>query len=168
MCRWWKDYGFLQITFSWHSHVEYYTLAACIANDLKLSAFRLGFGKICHMIMVLDDIYNTFGTMEVLEISGNFREILNRENTLFLLQYLLYREAPKNFVSKAKFFSQNELVLIYELSGTIFFLSLRGIHPKHSPKKTLSLLQMIFTLLCKIFIHIYCCKKRVFTFTVVK
>lgn len=68
LTRWWKDYGFPQITFSRHRHVEYYTLAACIANDPKHSAFRLGFGKICHMITVLDDIYDTFGTVEELEL----------------------------------------------------------------------------------------------------
>lgn len=68
LSRWWKDYGFPQVTFARHRHVEYYTLAACIANDPKHSAFRLGFAKICHMITVLDDIYDTFGTMEELEL----------------------------------------------------------------------------------------------------
>nr|UMW72399.1 putative (+)-alpha pinene synthase [Pinus nigra subsp. laricio]UMW72406.1 putative (+)-alpha pinene synthase [Pinus nigra subsp. laricio] len=68
LLRWWKDYGFPQVTFARHRHVEYYTLAACIANDPKHSAFRLGFAKICHMITVLDDIYDTFGTMEELEL----------------------------------------------------------------------------------------------------
>jgi len=68
LSRWWKDYGFPQLTFTRHRHVEYYTMASCIAIDPQHSAFRLGFSKMCHLITVLDDIYDTFGTMDELEL----------------------------------------------------------------------------------------------------
>jgi len=68
MCRWWKDCGFPQLTFARHRHVEFYTFASCIAIDPKHSAFRLGFAKISHLITVLDDIYDTYGTMDELEL----------------------------------------------------------------------------------------------------
>jgi len=68
LSRWWKDSGFSQLTFVRHRHVEYYTLASCIDIDPKHSAFRLGFAKMCHLITVLDDIYDTFGTMDELKL----------------------------------------------------------------------------------------------------
>nr|Q9M7D0.1 RecName: Full=Terpinolene synthase, chloroplastic; AltName: Full=Aggteo; Flags: Precursor [Abies grandis]AAF61454.1 terpinolene synthase [Abies grandis] len=68
LSRWWKDSGFSHLTFSRHRHVEFYALASCIETDRKHSGFRLGFAKMCHLITVLDDIYDTFGTMEELEL----------------------------------------------------------------------------------------------------
>jgi len=68
VCRWWKDSGFSQLTFTRHRHVEFYTLASCIAIEPKHSAFRLGFAKVCYLGIVLDDIYDTFGKMKELEL----------------------------------------------------------------------------------------------------
>eukprot|EP00253_Pinus_taeda_P007093 PITA_07093 len=66
--RWWKDSGFSELTFTRHRHVEFYTLASCIATEPKHSSFRLGFAKLCYLGIVLDDIYDTFGTMDELEL----------------------------------------------------------------------------------------------------
>eukprot|EP00253_Pinus_taeda_P036041 PITA_36041 len=68
LSRWWKDSGFSQMTFPRHRHVEYYTLASCIDSEPQHSSFRLGFAKISHLGTVLDDIYDTFGTMDELEL----------------------------------------------------------------------------------------------------
>nr|F2XFA6.1 RecName: Full=(R)-linalool synthase 1, chloroplastic; AltName: Full=Terpene synthase TPS-Lin 1; Short=PsTPS-Lin-1; Flags: Precursor [Picea sitchensis]ADZ45501.1 (-)-linalool synthase [Picea sitchensis] len=68
LSRWWKDSVFSQLTFPRHRHVEYYTLASCIDIDPQHSSFRLGFAKISHLGTVLDDIYDTFGTMDELEL----------------------------------------------------------------------------------------------------
>nr|AFJ73570.1 2-methyl-3-buten-2-ol synthase [Pinus pseudostrobus var. estevezii] len=68
LSRWWKDSGFSQMTFPRHRHVEYYTLASCIDSEPQHSSFRLGFAKIFHLATVLDDIYDTFGTMDELEL----------------------------------------------------------------------------------------------------
>lgn len=75
ICRWWKDSGLPKLDFSRHRHVEYYTLASCIATDPKHRAFRLGFVKTCHLNTVLDDIYDTFGTMDEIEL---FTEAVRR------------------------------------------------------------------------------------------
>nr|ACN40487.1 unknown [Picea sitchensis] len=66
--RWWKDSGLSLLNFARHRHVEYYTLASCFAIDPEHSTFRLGFAKICHLSTVLDDIYDTFGTMDELKL----------------------------------------------------------------------------------------------------
>nr|UMW72393.1 putative 2-methyl-3-buten-2-ol synthase [Pinus nigra subsp. laricio]UMW72400.1 putative 2-methyl-3-buten-2-ol synthase [Pinus nigra subsp. laricio] len=68
LSRWWKDSGFSQMTFPRHRHVEYYTLASCIDSEPQHSSFRLGFAKISHLGTVLDDIYDTFGTIDELEL----------------------------------------------------------------------------------------------------
>nr|R9QMR4.1 RecName: Full=(-)-beta-phellandrene synthase 1, chloroplastic; AltName: Full=Terpene synthase (-)betaphell1; Short=PcTPS-(-)betaphell1; Flags: Precursor [Pinus contorta]AFU73853.1 (-)-beta-phellandrene synthase [Pinus contorta] len=68
LTRWWKHYGFPQLSFTRHIHVEYYTFGSCIATDPKQSAFRLCFAKMSYFVTVLDDIYDTYGTMEELEL----------------------------------------------------------------------------------------------------
>nr|O24475.1 RecName: Full=Pinene synthase, chloroplastic; AltName: Full=(-)-(1S,5S)-pinene synthase; AltName: Full=Agg-pin1; AltName: Full=Beta-geraniolene synthase; Flags: Precursor [Abies grandis]AAB71085.1 pinene synthase [Abies grandis]AIF29188.1 pinene synthase [Expression vector pAPG2]AIF29194.1 pinene synthase [Expression vector pAPG1] len=68
LVRWWKESGFPEMTFCRHRHVEYYTLASCIAFEPQHSGFRLGFAKTCHLITVLDDMYDTFGTVDELEL----------------------------------------------------------------------------------------------------
>ena len=68
MFRWWKESGLPQLTFARHRRVEFYTLASCIACEPKHSAFRLGFAKMCHLVTVLDDVYDTFGKMDELEL----------------------------------------------------------------------------------------------------
>nr|QMU24002.1 TPS limonene [Pinus massoniana] len=75
ICRWWKDSGLPKLDFSRHRHVEYYTLGSCIATDPKHRAFRLGFVQTCHLNTVLDDIYDTFGTMDEIEL---FTEAVRR------------------------------------------------------------------------------------------
>eukprot|EP00253_Pinus_taeda_P016335 PITA_16335 len=68
LLRWWNDSGSPQITFTRHRHVEYYTLASCIAFEPQHSGFRLGFAKACHIITVLDDMYDLFGIVDELKL----------------------------------------------------------------------------------------------------
>lgn len=68
MCRWWKDSGMPEATFTRHRHVEYYALASCIAFEPQHSGFRFGFAKLSHIITVLDDMYDLFGTIDELEL----------------------------------------------------------------------------------------------------
>nr|O24474.1 RecName: Full=Myrcene synthase, chloroplastic; AltName: Full=Aggmyr; Flags: Precursor [Abies grandis]AAB71084.1 myrcene synthase [Abies grandis] len=78
LLRWWKESDLPKLTFARHRHVEFYTLASCIAIDPKHSAFRLGFAKMCHLVTVLDDIYDTFGTIDELEL---FTSAIKRWNS---------------------------------------------------------------------------------------
>lgn len=66
--RWWKESGVPFLTFTRHRHVEYYALASSISLEPKHYAFRLGFTKLCHLLTVLDDMYDTYGTMAELEL----------------------------------------------------------------------------------------------------
>ena len=68
VCRWWKDSGLSQMSFTRHRHVEYYTMASCIVMDPSQSAFRLGFAKLCGIATCLDDMYDTYGTFDELKL----------------------------------------------------------------------------------------------------
>jgi len=68
MCRWWKDSGSPHMTFARHRHVEYYTWASSIAFEPQHSAFRLAFAKASHVVTILDDMYDVFGTVDELEL----------------------------------------------------------------------------------------------------
>ena len=68
MCRWWKKSGFPEVTFIRHRYVEFYTLVSGIDMDPKHSAFRPAFVKMCHLVTLLDDMYDTFGTIDELQL----------------------------------------------------------------------------------------------------
>jgi len=68
LLRWWKDSGSPHMTFTRHRHVEYYTWASSIAFEPQHSAFRLAFAKASHVITILDDMYDVFGTVDELEL----------------------------------------------------------------------------------------------------
>nr|Q84SM8.1 RecName: Full=Carene synthase, chloroplastic; Short=PaJF67; Short=PaTPS-3car; AltName: Full=(+)-car-3-ene synthase; AltName: Full=3-carene cyclase; Flags: Precursor [Picea abies]AAO73863.1 (+)-3-carene synthase [Picea abies] len=66
--RWWKESGFPDLNFIRHRHVEFYTLVSGIDMEPKHCTFRLSFVKMCHLITVLDDMYDTFGTIDELRL----------------------------------------------------------------------------------------------------
>ena len=68
ICRWWKESGFPELTFIRHRYVEFYTLVSGIDMDPKHSAFRLAVVKMCHLVTLLDDMYDTFGTIDELQL----------------------------------------------------------------------------------------------------
>eukprot|EP00253_Pinus_taeda_P013742 PITA_13742 len=86
--EWWEDSGFSQLTFARHRHVEFYTLASCFVIDPKHSAFRLIFAKMCHLVTVLDDIYDTFGTMDELQLFTAAVKRWDPSATEWLPQYM--------------------------------------------------------------------------------
>lgn len=88
LSRWWKESGSPETTFTRHRHVEYYALASCIAFEPQHSGFRFGFAKLSHIITVLDDMYDLFGTVDELEL---FTEAIKRWDpsaTEFLPEYM--------------------------------------------------------------------------------
>lgn len=88
MSRWWKDSGLAELTFARHRPVEYYTLASCISTEPKHSAFRMGFARMCYLITVLDDMYDTFGTMDELELFTDAIKRWNPSATEHLPEYM--------------------------------------------------------------------------------
>nr|A0A1L6Z3A0.1 RecName: Full=Pseudolaratriene synthase, chloroplastic; AltName: Full=Terpene synthase 8; Short=PxaTPS8; Flags: Precursor [Pseudolarix amabilis]APT40486.1 pseudolarene synthase [Pseudolarix amabilis] len=75
LSRWWNDSGMSQMRFTRHRNVEYYTMASCIAMEPSQSAFRIGFTKLCGIATCIDDIYDTYGTIDELKL---FREAVKR------------------------------------------------------------------------------------------
>nr|AAK83565.1 (-)-4S-limonene synthase [Abies grandis] len=86
--RWWKESGSSQLTFTRHRHVEYYTMASCISMEPKHSAFRMEFVKVCHLVTVLDDIYDTFGTMNELQLFTDAIKRWDLSTTRWLPEYM--------------------------------------------------------------------------------
>nr|ADU85930.1 (+)-sabinene synthase [Picea sitchensis] len=86
--RWWKESGSPELTFIRHRHIEFYTLASGIDMEPKHSAFRLSFVKMCHLITVLDDIYDTFGTMDELRLFTSAVKRWDRSEIECLPEYM--------------------------------------------------------------------------------
>ena len=67
-CRWWTESGLTKLEFARHRHVEFYFWAAGYCVEPKYSTFRIGFAKMATFVTCLDDIYDTYGTLDELEI----------------------------------------------------------------------------------------------------
>nr|WBO26428.1 beta-pinene synthase [Taiwania cryptomerioides] len=68
LSRWWVESGLSKLEFSRHRHVEYYFWAAGGVIEPKYSTFRIGFAKLSALVTYLDDIYDTYGTYEELQL----------------------------------------------------------------------------------------------------
>lgn len=86
--RWWKESGSPELTFVRHRYVEYYTLVSGIDMEPKNSAFRLGYVKMCHLVTILDDMYDTFGTIDELRLFTAAVKRWNRSAMECLPQYM--------------------------------------------------------------------------------
>nr|AAX07264.1 terpinolene synthase [Pseudotsuga menziesii] len=86
--RWWKESGSPELTFVRHRYVEYYTLVAGIDMEPQHSAFRIAYVKMCHLITILDDMYDTFGTIDELRLFTAAVKRWDRSPTECLPQYM--------------------------------------------------------------------------------
>ena len=70
MCyfRWWRESGLPNVNFARHRHVEFFFMACAICEDEKYSAFRSSLAKSCVLATYLDDTYDTYGTVDELEL----------------------------------------------------------------------------------------------------
>ncbi|GLJ10691.1 hypothetical protein SUGI_0133190 [Cryptomeria japonica] len=68
LSRWWTESGLAKLEFAHHRHVEFYFWAAGVCIEPKYSTFRIGFAKMATFITCLDDIYDTYGTLDELKI----------------------------------------------------------------------------------------------------
>nr|BAI53108.1 Terpinolene [Chamaecyparis obtusa] len=66
--RWWRESGLPNVDFARHRHVEYFFMACAICEDEKYSAFRSSLAKSCVLATYLDDTYDTYGTVDELEL----------------------------------------------------------------------------------------------------
>ncbi|GLJ09965.1 hypothetical protein SUGI_0119250 [Cryptomeria japonica] len=68
LSRWWVESGLDKLEFGRHRHVEFYFWATSGCIEPKYSTFRIGFAKLCTIITYLDDIYDTYATLDELKI----------------------------------------------------------------------------------------------------
>ena len=66
--RWWRESYLSKLNFARHRHVEYFFMACAICEDERYSAFRFGLAKFSTIATYIDDIYDTYGTLDELKI----------------------------------------------------------------------------------------------------
>ncbi|GLJ09980.1 hypothetical protein SUGI_0119560 [Cryptomeria japonica] len=71
LSMWWIKSGVRQLKFARNRYVEFYFWAAGGSVEPKDSAFRIGFAKIASLATVIDDIYDTYGTLDELKLFTN-------------------------------------------------------------------------------------------------
>ncbi|GLJ09985.1 hypothetical protein SUGI_0119650 [Cryptomeria japonica] len=81
LVKWWKECGLDKLEFAHHRHVEFYFSAAGVCIDPKYSTFRIGFAKMCTFLTCLDDIYDTYGTLDELKL---FTQAIKRWDLAFM------------------------------------------------------------------------------------
>ncbi|XP_057872931.2 alpha pinene synthase, chloroplastic-like [Cryptomeria japonica] len=77
--RWWKDLDLDKVEFARHRHVEYFALACAYAIDDKYSVYRSDFAKLCALTTIVDDVYDTYGTIDEIKL---FNEAVKRWDPL--------------------------------------------------------------------------------------
>ncbi|GLJ31920.1 hypothetical protein SUGI_0642450 [Cryptomeria japonica] len=71
LSRWWMESNVPQLDFIRKRYVEFYFWVAGGCIEQKYSAFRIGFAKICSLAIIMDDIYDTYGTLKELKLFTN-------------------------------------------------------------------------------------------------
>lgn len=75
--RWWRDADMAKVEFFRQRHVEYYFFAVTGTFEPQFSQSRIAFAKICVAMTILDDLYDTYGTLEELR---PFTEAMKRQD----------------------------------------------------------------------------------------
>eukprot|EP01018_Ginkgo_biloba_P025704 Gb_31103 [translate_table: standard] len=73
--RWWRESGLADLTFARHRHMEYYLWGAAVAQEPGFSTFRIALAKVTTLGTILEDIYDTYGTLDELK---RFTEAVGR------------------------------------------------------------------------------------------
>nr|QBM78437.1 germacrene A synthase [Chamaecyparis formosensis]UTN00748.1 germacrene A synthase [Chamaecyparis formosensis] len=63
---WWKHSSVTHLDFFRHRHIEFYFWWVCSLFEPEFSASRIGFAKLVTTLSLLDDIYDTYGTVDEL------------------------------------------------------------------------------------------------------
>ncbi|KAH9319503.1 hypothetical protein KI387_021272, partial [Taxus chinensis] len=64
---WWTNTSVIHLDFSRQRHVEYYFWCTCSLFEPEFSASRVGFTKLSICATLMDDIYDTYGTLDELK-----------------------------------------------------------------------------------------------------
>ncbi|KAH9297308.1 hypothetical protein KI387_028990, partial [Taxus chinensis] len=66
--RWWTEFDLSKLAFARHCHVEYHFVSCAICVEPKYYAFRKSVEKFSILGTILDDIYDTYGTIDELKL----------------------------------------------------------------------------------------------------
>ncbi|GLJ34131.1 hypothetical protein SUGI_0686020 [Cryptomeria japonica] len=64
--KWWTESSVKEFNFFRHRHVEYYLGYACGLYEFEFSLTRVGYAKLGVMVTLIDDIFDTYGTIDEL------------------------------------------------------------------------------------------------------
>ncbi|XP_059072647.1 alpha pinene synthase, chloroplastic-like [Cryptomeria japonica] len=73
--RWWRDSRLYKLDFCRHRHIEYLFQGCAITGEPKHLGFRIAFAKFSALATIVDDIYDTYGSIEELK---HFTEAFKR------------------------------------------------------------------------------------------
>nr|UTN00749.1 acora-4(14),8-diene synthase [Chamaecyparis formosensis] len=62
--KWWSESSVKELNFFRHRHVEYYIAYACGLYEFEFSLTRIGYAKFGVMCTVIDDMFDTYGTID--------------------------------------------------------------------------------------------------------
>jgi len=68
LSRWWTQSDIAQLNFYRKRHVEYYFWGVISTFEPEFSSSRIAFAKLATLMTILDDLYDTHGTLEQLKI----------------------------------------------------------------------------------------------------
>ncbi|XP_059072447.1 alpha pinene synthase, chloroplastic isoform X1 [Cryptomeria japonica] len=88
LSRWWTESGVPQLDFARNRYVEYYFWAAGGCVEPKYYAYRIGCAKIASIATVLDDIYDTYGTLDELKLFTNAVKRWDPSSIDYLPEYM--------------------------------------------------------------------------------
>nr|AJR21035.1 sesquiterpene synthase [Callitropsis nootkatensis] len=97
LAEWWDEAIVKQLSFFRHRHVEYYFWYACGLYEPEYAATRLCYAKLGTLITVIDDIFDTYGTIDELI---PFREALINWDMSIVDQLPNYMQISLQFAHK--------------------------------------------------------------------
>ncbi|GLJ05740.1 hypothetical protein SUGI_0024280 [Cryptomeria japonica] len=86
--RWWKDSKLCKLDFCHHRQIEYHFSGCAITVEPKHSAFRIALAKFSTLATCIDDIYDTYGTLDELELFTKAVKRWDSPSTVQLPEYL--------------------------------------------------------------------------------
>ncbi|GLJ50199.1 hypothetical protein SUGI_1068360 [Cryptomeria japonica] len=92
---WWKHSSVIELDFFQHRHIEFYFWWDCSLFEPEFSASRIGFAKLVTSLSILDDIYDTYGTIDELR---PFTTTLIRWDAFMIDNLLEYMKIAFKFV----------------------------------------------------------------------
>ncbi|XP_059068630.1 sesquiterpene synthase Cad-like [Cryptomeria japonica] len=139
---WWKHSSVIELDFFRHRHIEFYFWWDCSLFEPEFSASRIGFAKLVTSLSVLDDIYDTYGTIDDLRpftttlirwdasMIDNLREYMK---IAFKFVYTIHKEIASEAKRKHGPFVHKYIQSYWESYITSYMQEAEWIASNHTP-----------------------------------